>query len=117
MRTLPSILYGIRDAFADRKVRGLLAFTLTVIFCAALVFSFLEGWPFLDAMFFAVATISTVGYGDMVPQTVLGRLFCMAYILVGLGIFVAAASAVAEAVMRRREDGTAPERADERPLP
>ena len=39
---------------------------------------------------FAVVTISTVGYGELVPQNRRGQAVAMFYILVGLGVFVAA---------------------------
>lgn len=96
-----SIFEGLYDIFTDVRVRGLLAFTFSLIGVATLVFWLLEEWTLLDAAFFSVVTISTVGYGSLVPQTVAGKLFCMFYILVGLGVFVAAASAVADALIRR----------------
>lgn len=102
MRSIISILYGLRDVFADSRVRGLLSFALMLISMATVVFWLLEDWSLLDAAFFAVATISTVGYGNVVPQTTAGIIFCMVYIILGLGVFVAAASAVAEALIRRR---------------
>lgn len=37
-----------------------------VITCAAL-FSALEGWNYLDSVYFTLATLTTVGYGDVVP--------------------------------------------------
>lgn len=102
MRFIISLLYGLRDVFADPRVRGLIAFALTLILMATVVFWLLEGWSLLDAAFFSVATISTVGYGNLVPQTTAGKIFCMVYIVLGLGVFVAAASAVAEALIQRR---------------
>jgi len=103
MRLIRTIYYGLRDVWGDARVRGLLMFAFSMIALATLTFRLLEGWSLLDAAFFAVVTISTVGYGELVPQTVAGKLFAMFYILVGLGVFVAAASAVADALMRRRE--------------
>lgn len=98
------IAFGLRDVWRDARVRGLLVFVFFMIGIATVTFRLLEGWPLLDAAFFAVVTISTVGYGEIVPQTVAGKIFTMFYILVGLGVFVAAASAVAEALMRRHEE-------------
>jgi voltage-gated potassium channel Kch len=98
-----TIFYGLRDVWRDERVRGLLLFAFSMIALATVTFWLLEDWTLLDAAFFSVVTISTVGYGELVPQTVVGKLFAMFYILVGLGVFVAAASAVAEALMRRRE--------------
>ena len=99
-----SIFEGLYDVFSDVRVRGLLAFAFSLITLATFVFWLLEDWTLLEAAFFSVVTISTVGYGELVPQTVAGKIFCMVYILLGLGVFVAAASAVAEALIRRRQD-------------
>ena len=40
-------------------------------------------------MYYIFVTISTVGYGDVVPVTVLGRIFAIMSIIGGVGIFVA----------------------------
>jgi len=102
MRLILSMFWGIIDVFRDYRVRGLLAFSLMLITMATLVFWVLEDWSLIDAAFFTVATISTVGYGNVVPLTTAGKIFCMVYIFLGLGVFVAAASAVAEALIQRR---------------
>jgi hypothetical protein len=103
MQLIRTIFLGLRDVWSDTRVRGLMFFTLSMIGLASVTFWLLEGWTLLDAVFFSVVTISTVGYGELVPQTVPGKIFAMLYILVGLGVFVAAASAVAEALMRRQQ--------------
>ncbi|MEE4295298.1 MAG: potassium channel family protein [Wenzhouxiangella sp.] len=104
-RPVRNLFRGLRFAFRDRRVQGLIGFTFTIIGLATLFYSLVEGWPYLDALYFAVMTIATVGYGDLVPVTNLGRLFTIAYVLVGLGIFIAAASALAEAILSQREPG------------
>jgi len=48
-------------------------------------------------------TIATVGYGDLAPVTTIGRLFTIVYVLIGLGIFIAAASALAAAILSQNE--------------
>ncbi len=40
-----------------------------------------------SAMWWAIATLTTVGYGDAVPVTVLGRMIAGATMIVGLGLF------------------------------
>ena len=101
MRFFLSLYHGLRDVFSDLKVRALLAFTISLISLATVLFWLIEGWPLVDAALFSVATISTVGYGNITPETVLGKIVCIAYILLGLGVFVAAASSVAEALIKR----------------
>lgn len=103
MRMIGTIFFGMRDVWLDPKVHGLLIFAFSMIALATVTFWLVEGWSLLDAAFFSVVTISTVGYGNLVPETAVGKLFAMFYILVGLGVFVAAASAVAEALLRRHD--------------
>lgn len=50
---------------------------------------------------FPVATVATVGYGDVAPKTDLGKVFTIFLIIAGIGLFVATASAIAEAIMDR----------------
>ena len=44
--------------------------------------------PF-DALWWGVVTISTVGYGDVYPVTLVGRLIAMVLMLLGIGLFSA----------------------------
>ncbi|SNS14673.1 potassium channel family protein [Tropicimonas sediminicola] len=92
---------GFIEAINDPGVRILLALTATVILGGALVYSLLEGWGFVDSIYFATVTLATVGYGDLAPQTTLGRLFTVGYIILGIGLFVALASAMADHLIRR----------------
>jgi voltage-gated potassium channel Kch len=46
----------------------------------------------LDALYFSVITLSTVGYGDIGPTTTVSKVFTMVYILFGLSIFASFAS-------------------------
>lgn len=41
-------------------------------------------WTFYHCLFFAMTIISTVGYGNINPQTSIGRLFVIFYAVVGL---------------------------------
>jgi voltage-gated potassium channel Kch len=62
-----------------------------VVFSAA-VFSYLEKIAFADALYFAFVTGLTIGYGDIVMQTPVGRLVAILIGLVGIlftGLLVA----------------------------
>ncbi|CAF4943002.1 unnamed protein product [Pieris macdunnoughi] len=43
-----------------------------------------EKWSILQAVFFASTVLTTIGYGNIVPETFWGRLFCIIYALVGI---------------------------------
>lgn len=48
-----------------------------------------------DGVWWAAATLSTVGYGDIAPATLLGRFVAVVLMLVGVGTFAALTAAVA----------------------
>jgi len=52
-------------------------------------YSIVEGLRLVDALYLSVATLTTVGYGDLAPNTGAGKLFTVVYMLVGVGILLA----------------------------
>jgi len=104
MNSLTRITRGIGVAFKDGRVKGILAFTVGMILWASVFYHFVEGWSWLDSVYFSVVTISTVGFGDFAPETAAGKIFTMAYISVGLGIFVTAASTVADTILSQEDE-------------
>ena len=47
----------------------------------------MEGWSLLDALYFCVMTMATVGYGDLAPGTPLSKAFTIGYAMLGVGLF------------------------------
>lgn len=56
-----------------------------------------------DAMWWAVTTITTVGYGDLYPITVPGRIFAMMTMICGIGLFGAFTGIIASAMFKTVE--------------
>lgn len=52
-----------------------------------------EKWSWLNSYFFSVTTLSTVGYGNLVPTTPFAKIFTTFYIFVGVGILTTFISA------------------------
>ena len=94
------ITRALHVAFRSPRVQALLLISAFVAGTGAVGFRLLEGWGFVDAFYFAVVSMATVGYGDLAPKTIPGKLFTIAYLVVGLGIFVLTVSALAEAAIR-----------------
>jgi len=55
-------------------------------------------------LWWAVATLTTVGYGDIYPITIGGRVFTFAILLVGLGLVAVPTGIVASALTSVREE-------------
>lgn len=52
----------------------------------ALLLSYLEGWNYFNAFYFSFITLTTVGFGDIVPENQTYFLMNMLYIVFGLAI-------------------------------
>lgn len=80
---------------------------LTYTLLGSLVFSVVEGWNYLDAVYWAAVTLFTVGFGDVYPSTALGRGLLFPYALVGtvsLGLVVGSIRALIIQRGKRRLD-------------
>lgn len=59
-----------------------------------------------DSLWWAVATLTTVGYGDIYPITLGGRLFTLLVLVVGLGVVAVPTGLVASALSEARRQET-----------
>ncbi|KAF9979347.1 hypothetical protein BGZ73_000041 [Actinomortierella ambigua] len=67
----------------------------------ATVFTFLENWDYATSIYFVFVAFSTIGYGDVVPQTIAGRSFFLGYCLVGVVTVTSLASVVSELLSKK----------------
>ena len=70
------------------KTNGLiysLIFMFIILFLSSFIMSYIENMKFIDALWWSFVTATTVGYGDISPQTGLGRLIASVLMLVGIG--------------------------------
>lgn len=88
------VFHTLIEFLKDKHYRSLLGASIGILFGGALVYHYLEGWSYLDSLYFAAITLSTVGYGDFSPHTDLGKLFTIIYIGIGVGLILAFINAV-----------------------
>ncbi len=82
----------------------LLGFLTFVVFTAASAIYFFEAKSaggeiehFFDGIYWALVTLSTVGYGDITPQTTEGRVVTLVLIICGIGVIAFSTSIIVSA--------------------
>ena len=97
---------------------------IPIILCVLIILGFLsfgsvlyhfwEGWDFISAAYFCFITMSTIGFGDMVPsesflnyqESMYGKfqmVVCTSYIMLGLACLATAISLIQEGLMLKAE--------------
>lgn len=67
------------------------------------MFRLLEDWTWAESFYFTVATLTTVGYGDLSPSTDLSRFLTSLFILFGVAIAITALTSIGSAYADRRD--------------
>src|ERR671911_1893772 len=90
-----SALRAIWALRRDPQFVSLALLAAVAIVSGTAFYSLVEGLRFVDAFYFSVITLTTVGYGDFAPETDAGKVFTAVYVLVGIGILLAFATTIA----------------------
>lgn len=78
----------------------LLIFLLVV---GVLYFNYAEGWSYVDSFYFCVSTLTTIGFGDLVPTTDVSKIFTSFYALFGIGVMLYVIGSIISAYLFRQE--------------
>jgi voltage-gated potassium channel len=96
LRLFPLLRYG-RRLFSAEGLRYAALVTLLVVVAGGTAYAALEDEPTAwDGIWWAVTTMTTVGYGDQFPTTTEGRVLAMVVMLVGIGFLTMLIGAAAE---------------------
>ncbi|NHN33026.1 potassium channel family protein [Paenibacillus agricola] len=86
--TVWRLLKGLVHAFKEKDFQALFVLILMTLLSGTIFYTTVEGLSILDALYFCVATLSTVGDPEFKPHTSLGKVFTIVYILAGTGLFL-----------------------------
>ena len=81
------------------RVRIVLLAVLGAMALGTLAFHLIEGWSILDSLYVTAQTVTTVGFGDIAPRTILGRAFATVFMMVGVGVVLYALTSTVQSIV------------------
>lgn len=93
--------------FKEQEFRHLFTLVGIILALGTIVYHNIEGWGWLDSLYFSVITLTTIGYGDMSPSTDIGKIFTIMYVFMGLGVLVGFVTATGEYLQKRQHQRAA----------
>ena len=115
------LLRAIGRALAEPATRGVVLLAALLLAGGTAFYARAEGWSVVDALYFSVVTLTTIGYGDLAPTSDATKLFTVVYSLAGIGVIAAFVTSLALVTRadagrlvhhRHRSRPTAPEAPD-----
>lgn len=77
--TLVRLLKAILRSWNRPHFRSGFLLAGLILFSGTVFYKTVEGWSWVDALYFSAMTLATVGVSDLAPQSVVGRLFTVLY--------------------------------------
>ena len=78
----------------ERRLLNIVLIFAAIITLGGVGYTLIEDWPWVDAFYMAIITVTTVGFGEIHPLTPAGRLFTSMLIILGVGSITYALTAV-----------------------
>lgn len=97
------LLRGLWNGFKIPEFRALALVLAGLLLTGTIFYSRIEHWKPLDALYFCVVMLATVGFGDLTPKTDLGKAFTILYIFVGVGILASFITLLATYSQKKRD--------------
>ena len=70
------------------ETEAILILVIIILGIGTIFYSSIENWSLLDALYFSVIQLTTIGFGDFFPKTDIGKMFTIGYVLVGIFLFL-----------------------------
>lgn len=86
-----------------QRLRVYLSIFCTVLLIGTVGFMMVEQLSLLDAFYFTIVTMGTVGYGDIAPHSTAGKLLDIFLVIAGVGTFIGVVANATERFIMRRD--------------
>ncbi len=70
----------------QEKIMYALGLNVILIIIGAVFYKVVEEWSWVDSVYFAVSTLTTVGFGDLHATHSISRIFATIYMLIGIPV-------------------------------
>lgn len=100
-----SLITNLSNDLKRRLIYALFAILL-MLSIGTIGFHYLENLSWSESLYLTATTLTTVGYGDIVPGTDAGRQFTTVFVLIGVGTVLYALSVLAQAFIHDEILGT-----------
>ena len=88
----------IEESRFRRRVQASVGFITFNAVGATIAYQIVEGWPLLDSLHIVANTLTTVGFGEVYPLSLAGRILTLGLVVFGIGGAICALAAIAEYV-------------------
>lgn len=83
---------------------------MAILVVGTTFYTLVEDWSVIEALYFTVVTLTTIGYGDLHPTTEFSRVFTIFFVLAGVSTLLGFLNfilgrTVKEQVERRQQKG------------
>lgn len=109
LRLLIVVEKGIKplmESFTRDSFNYILIYSITLVAISGIVFSVIEEIDIFDGIWWAITTVTTVGYGDMYPTSDAGRVVAFLVMIVGIGFVSVLTAAIAAHFVDIDQDDT-----------
>ena len=76
------------DLYYDPMARTIFIYAAAHIMIGTFLYHWLEGWNWLDSLYFVIITLATIGYGDLSPTRPITKLIKIYYAINGIAILL-----------------------------
>jgi voltage-gated potassium channel len=95
---------AVAAVWRDPETKALPVVAGVLVLTGTLFYWRFEDWTIIEALYFCIVTLTTVGFGDFSPTTPGTQIFTIVYILTGFGVLVALLTSVAQQYLSQKAD-------------